>query len=339
MVGTPPSLPSTSTILILDIDQESYHFAELPDDWQEVLKGMHCPACRSDRLGHHSSYQKYLYEQRISILRLRCRGCGRTHAVIPSWSLPDTSVGTAEVERYLLARERGVSRAVALEELLARGMHDGYGKQLERRLDVIVSRGKALWPQSADPQLGGLAWIRTACAPRPAATPLLSLNHFCLEHRVNALCCSRISILLLSWFSGFSRCARYSRSSWFSGFSRCSSCASLFPHCGVAGTTGTGRPAHATRLTPALLPRPLPLPPRVPLERTLQLPGSGQRQRTLLKLLLYFRVIRTQLLGLDPVVGRAPSLNQPTPSPRTRTGSSTRAGGAARGLQSRSGDR
>ena len=147
-------------------------------------------------MGHHSSYQKYLYEQRITILRLRCRGCGRTHAVIPSWSLPDTSVGTAEVERYLMARERGVSRTVALEELSGRGMHAGYGKQLERRLGVIVSRGKSLWPQAADRQLGGLAWIRAVCTPRPTGIPLLSLNQFSLEHRVNALCCSRSSILL-----------------------------------------------------------------------------------------------------------------------------------------------
>ena len=105
-------------------------------------------------------------------------------------------MGTAEVERYLLARERGDSRAVALEELRARGMHAGYGKQLEHRLGVIVSRGKALWPQAADLRLGGLAWIRAVCGPRPAATPLLSLNHFSLEHGVNAICCSRSSILL-----------------------------------------------------------------------------------------------------------------------------------------------
>ena len=191
-----PGLPSTSTILILDIDQESYRLAELREDWTSLLEGARCPACGSTRLGHHSSYQKYLYQQQIPILRLRCRGCGRTHAVIPSWSLPDTSVGTAEVERYLMARERGDSRAVALEELRARGMHAGYGKQLERRLQVIVNRAKALWPRAADPQLDGLAWIRAACAPRPAATPLLSLNHFCLDHRVNALCCSRATILL-----------------------------------------------------------------------------------------------------------------------------------------------
>lgn len=204
MGWTPPGLPSTNTILILDISQESYRFAEFRDSWQDVLTGVRCPACGSTRLGHHSSYQKYLYEQPVTILRLRCRGCGRTHAVIPSWSLPDTSVGTAEVERYLLARERGVSRAVALAELRARGMHAGYGKQLERRLGVIVSRGKALWPQAADRQLGGLAWIRAACEPRPADSPLLSLNHFSLEHGVNAICCSRSSILL---FGGRPRAA------------------------------------------------------------------------------------------------------------------------------------
>ena len=74
-----------------------------------------------------------------------------------------------------------------MAELRGRGMHAGYGKQLERRLGVIVSRGKALWPQVADLHLRGLAWVRAACAPRSVATPLLSLNHFSLEHRVNAI--------------------------------------------------------------------------------------------------------------------------------------------------------
>ena len=121
MAGHQPGLPSTSTIVILDISrgkEESYQFTRVSGlAGRTCSTGLRCPACGSTRLGHHSSYQKYLYEQPIMILRLRCRGCGRTHAVIPSWSLPDTSVGTAEVERYLLARERGESRAVALPEL------------------------------------------------------------------------------------------------------------------------------------------------------------------------------------------------------------------------------
>ena len=196
MVGHHPASLPPRTIVILEISQESYRFGKLRDDWTSLLEGLRCPACGSTRLGHHSSYQKYLYEERITIQRLRCRGCGRTHAVIPSWSLPNTSVGTAEVERYLIAREGGDSRPVAMAELLGRGMHAGYGKQLERRLEVIVNRGKALWPQVADLQLGGLAWVRAACAPRSGGTPLLSLNHFSLEHRVNAICCSRSTILL-----------------------------------------------------------------------------------------------------------------------------------------------
>ena len=99
------------------------------------------------------------------------------------------------------------------------------------------------------------------------------------------------------------------RRSRCSSWSRCPGCASLSPRgghrgfAGSAGTAATARPAHATRLSPALLPRPHPTPPRVPLERTLRLPR--RRQRPLFKLPLYFRVGLTQLLRLDPVVGRA----------------------------------
>ena len=50
--------------------------------------GVGCPACGSRRLGHHSSYGKYLYGSEIEILRVRCHGCGTTHAVLPSCSVP-----------------------------------------------------------------------------------------------------------------------------------------------------------------------------------------------------------------------------------------------------------
>lgn len=105
-------------------------------------------------------------------------------------------MGTAEVERYLLDRERGASRRQALEELRRRGMHEGYGKQLDRRLRVAVNRAKALWPQAADQDLGGLEWIWAVCAPLCESRPLLSLNRFCLANQVNAVCFCRSSILL-----------------------------------------------------------------------------------------------------------------------------------------------
>ena len=75
-------------------------------------------------------------------------------------------------------------------------VYQGDGKQLDRRLRVAVNRAKALWPQAADQDLGGLAWIRAVCAPLCESTPLLSLNRFCLANQVNAVCFCRSSILL-----------------------------------------------------------------------------------------------------------------------------------------------
>ena len=193
MAANPVSLQPRA-VIIVDGEEESYRIEDVP----ARLDGVSCPACGSRRLGHHSSYEKYLYRRTIEILRVKCWGCRRTHAVLPSCSLPGCSVGTAEVERYLLAREQGSSRPKALEELRRRGMHEGYGKQLDRRLSVAVNRAKALWPQTADEQLGGLAWIRAMCVPLCESRPLLSLNRFCLEHRVNAVCFCRSSILLFA---------------------------------------------------------------------------------------------------------------------------------------------
>ena len=156
---------------------------------------MECPACRQrGRFGHHGSYQKYHYHRRIEVVRLRCWGCRRTHAVMPAFSLPGTSAGTVEAEQYLLAREAGRSRRRAGTELVRLGMAASCGKQLERRLAVAVTRAKALWPDAGNQQLTGLSWIRAACGT--SATPLLELNRYCLARRVNAICFCRSAILL-----------------------------------------------------------------------------------------------------------------------------------------------
>lgn len=104
------------------------------------------------------------------------------------------SVGTQEAERYLVSRESGASRSVAVGELVSLGMSSGLGKQLERRLAVAVARAKALWPAAGNQLLSGLAWIGSACAAND--TPLLALNRFCLERQVNPVCFCRASILL-----------------------------------------------------------------------------------------------------------------------------------------------
>jgi hypothetical protein len=78
--------------------------------------------------------------------------------------------------------------------LLERGLWEGYPKTLEKRLAVAVSRGKALLTDGAEAE-GGLRWIESLCG-QTYGRPLVTINRYCIEHGVNALCFSRSSILL-----------------------------------------------------------------------------------------------------------------------------------------------
>lgn len=129
-------------------------------------------------------------------MRVRCRHCGRTHALIPSFSLPGLSIGSEEAERYLAAREAGVGRGCAAVELLARGMSPNYPKRWERMLATTVTRGKALLAAAGNERLQGLAWVRSVVGE--VEHPLVELNRFGLAHGVNGICFCRASILLFS---------------------------------------------------------------------------------------------------------------------------------------------
>jgi len=116
--------------------------------------------------------------------------------VIPSFSLPGTSIGTAEAESYLGKRHQGISRSKAGRQLFRHRMSTRYPKELERMLRVAVSRAKALFPTAADPSLSGLPWIEALVGPTDR--PLFTLNRFCLAHGVNAACFCRCSILVFA---------------------------------------------------------------------------------------------------------------------------------------------
>ena len=158
---------------------------------------MSCPACgQNGSLHRHGSYHKYHFHQRIAIVRVRCRCCRCTHAMIPSFSLPGSSVGAAEAESYLLAREDGVGRGRASVELLGRGMSEGYPKSLERMFATAITRAKALLVGRGEDRLWGLAWVRSVVGH--VEHPLVELNRFCLAHGVNGVCFCRSSILIFS---------------------------------------------------------------------------------------------------------------------------------------------
>jgi hypothetical protein len=163
--------------------------------WAERVSATPCPCCQeSGRMARHAVYRKYYYADQIEILRVRCLSCGVTHAIMPSFSLPNTSIGTEEAEEYLKARASGSSRSRAARCLLALGLSNDYPRRLERRLEVAVSRGKALWPHEGRHDLRGLAWLVDLCGG--GERPLVEMNRFALAHGVNALCFCRSSILL-----------------------------------------------------------------------------------------------------------------------------------------------
>lgn len=153
-----------------------------------------CPACATKgQFGKHAIYQKYHFAQHIDIQRVRCHPCGTTHALIPSFSVPDTSLGMKEAEGCLIARWNGASRAVAARPLIEQGMEGRSGKRLEKMLSTAVARGKAIWPEAAELSLQPLAWIGAVCGQ--ADHPILDMNRLALDHGVNAICFCRSSIL------------------------------------------------------------------------------------------------------------------------------------------------
>ena len=160
------------------------HLAEIP-----------CPSCGALRqFTRHGCYVKYFYNSRIHILRVRCCCCGVTHALIPGFSLPGTSIGTADAEKYLMDRASGLGRGTAAKDLRNLGISTRYPKQLERMFSTAIARAKAIFPGTeSEERLSGMEWVRSVVGE--SEQPLWSLNQFCLAHRYNCLCFCRGSII------------------------------------------------------------------------------------------------------------------------------------------------
>jgi hypothetical protein len=149
---------------------------------------------RSVRFKPHGVYRKYYYSERINIFRVRCECCGRTQSVIPSFSLPDTSIGTKEAEEYLLGRNEGKTRRQAGLSFLEKGFGIGYLKSLEKLLRKSILNAKAIFTKSGDLHAQGLKWIFSVIGE--TKRPVYEMNMYCLNKGFNAVFCSRFSILI-----------------------------------------------------------------------------------------------------------------------------------------------
>ena len=186
----------TSEIIVLYIQPDVYDFEKLSNQFVHRFRTHACPACQSaGTLKKHAWYNKYYYTKVLPILRCICTACGVTHAIIPGFSLPGTSIGTKEAQIYIQLREQGYGRRSASKVFNGvKEMSVNHPAVLDKAFRVAVDRAKAIFAGQADERLAGCAWI--ASLTGEVDQPMVRLNQYCLEHRVNGVCLTRYPIHL-----------------------------------------------------------------------------------------------------------------------------------------------
>ena len=165
------------------------------------MDGVRCPSCQeTEFLVYHASYTKYWYEQLIVIIRVICIQCQITHALIPAFSLPGTSIGTQEAQQYLEERGKGVSRSKAGAVFFECGLSAKYPVFFEKMIERCIANLKALLPTYGELATHGAAYlksIRETTKPHTEESGyILTANSICLSNSINAVLCNRVSILV-----------------------------------------------------------------------------------------------------------------------------------------------
>ncbi|RKX73577.1 MAG: hypothetical protein DRP87_18660 [Spirochaetes bacterium] len=190
------SRPQTTAFIILYIKRNVYDFEKVRSQFFILFSTHACPACQEvGTLKKHAWYIKYYYNEQLQILRCICISCGVTHAIIPEFSLPGTSIGIEEAEEYIKLREQGQGRGRASKVFSGeKVMSVNHPTVLDKAFRVAVERAKAIFYGQVDYTLKGCAWIEALTGKK--GRPILNLNQYCLEHRVNGVCFTRYSVLL-----------------------------------------------------------------------------------------------------------------------------------------------
>jgi hypothetical protein len=72
---------------------------------------------------------------------------------------------------------------------------NNYYKILDKLLSVCISRMKAIFPRTGDITLHGYQYLKNIPLISSDAAAILNANLYCLAHKINAVFCSRYSIL------------------------------------------------------------------------------------------------------------------------------------------------
>jgi len=119
--------------------------------------------------------------------------CGSTHALIPEFSLPGTSIGSAEANEYMSLRTKGVSQRKASEIFIQRGMSLKYGIAFEKKVMSAVQKAMAIFPDNKDVLHNPLRLFQAQAESLDSV--ILKTNYLFLERGYNPLFFSRTNIL------------------------------------------------------------------------------------------------------------------------------------------------
>jgi hypothetical protein len=108
--------------------------------------------------------------------------------LIPSFSVPGTSIGMNGIESFVIQRAGGASRMEAGALLRLHGLGEDYLRSLERRIVAGIHRAKALFLDRGDHRLSPWQWLNDVA--ERSGHPVYRLNRLSIAAGWGAVFCA-----------------------------------------------------------------------------------------------------------------------------------------------------
>ncbi len=111
--------------MILQKSIKVNNLKEIEEKINEInVTGFECPNCKSHEFNYYGSYKRFLIvligeeetELCVKIKRIRCKGCGKTHAVIPDFIIPYKVYGFNIVNKVMYLKINNIKTNKEIEE-------------------------------------------------------------------------------------------------------------------------------------------------------------------------------------------------------------------------------
>lgn len=119
--------------------------------------------------------------------------CGRTHAIIPSFSVPGCSIGTKELNSFIKARNSGKTVDEAGQCFVDAGMSADYPESINKKLKRYRSRIETVFTPLTTFFRDYSSLIMSLAGE---SDPVEALNTLCAVRGFNPVLFSRINILI-----------------------------------------------------------------------------------------------------------------------------------------------